>query len=49
MNKYYLIIKKFKAYVSGYIKFTNNKGNVFDSKKYKFNALKYFHNELNFR
>ena len=49
MNKYYLIIKKFKAYVSGYIKFTNNEGNEFDSKKYKFTTLKYFHNELNIR
>lgn len=46
-SKYYFIIKQFKGYVEGYIRFVNGKANEFEAKKYKYSTLQYFHKELN--
>ena len=46
-RNYYIIIKRFKKYVSGYIDFVNGKSDEYTIKRYKYTTLKYFHNELN--
>lgn len=46
-RNYYIIIKRFKKYVSGYIDFINGKSDEYTIKRYKYTTLKYFHNELN--
>ena len=45
-NKYYFIIKQFKSYVQGYIRFVNCDANEFEARKYRFSTLQYFHKEL---
>lgn len=45
-NKYYFIIKQFKAYVQGYIDFISGNSKPFSPTKYQFTTLKYFHKEL---
>lgn len=46
MNKFYFIIKKFKKYLEGYIRYQKNGGDDFTENKYRFTTLKYFNNEL---
>jgi protein AbiQ len=45
-SKYHFIIKQFTAYVNGYKKYVAGQLNKFDSRKYKFSTLQYFHSEL---
>lgn len=45
-SKYYFIISQFKKYVAGYYDYVNGSLNEFDSKKYQYSTLKYFHKEL---
>lgn len=42
----HIIIKQFSSFVKGYIKFANGNQNEFQTKKYRYTTLKYFHNEL---
>ena len=46
-RNYYIIIKRFKKYVSGYIDFVNGKSDEYTIKRYRYTTLKYFHSELN--
>lgn len=46
MNKFYFVIKKFKIYLEGYIKYRKYGGDEFTARKYQFTTLKYFENEL---
>lgn len=45
-SKYYFIIKQFTKYINGYKRYINGELNEFESRKYKFSTLQYFHNEL---
>ena len=45
-SRYNFIIKQFTAYVNGYKKYAAGNLNVFEGKKYRFTALKYYHDEL---
>lgn len=46
MNKFYFVIKKFKIYLEGYLKYRKYGGDEFSARKYQFTTLKYFENEL---
>ena len=46
MNKFYFVIKKFKIYLEGYIKYRKYGGDEFSARKYQFTTLQYFENEL---
>lgn len=48
-NKYYFIISQFKKYISGYSEFIKGNLNEFESRKYQYSTLKYFHDELNIK
>lgn len=43
---YHIIIKRFMTYVKGYVKCANKKGNEYQTLKYKYTSLQYFHKEL---
>lgn len=43
---YHIIVKQFKSFVKGYIKYINGTLNEHQTKKYKYTTLKYFHSEL---
>ena len=45
-DRFFFIQKKFQTYLEGYCKFANGKGNEYQSRKYIFTTLKYFHDEL---
>lgn len=45
-SKFYFIIQQFNSYLSGYKKFINGEFNEYETKKYQFSTLRYFHNEL---
>ncbi len=45
-KKYYFIKKKLIAYIKGYKQFLNGELNEYESKKYTYTTLKYFHKEL---
>lgn len=45
-DRYGFIIKQFRKFVSDYIEYANGKDTFYNSKKFKFTTLKYFHNEL---
>lgn len=40
------IIAGFERYLNGYIRFQKNGGTPYDSKRYRYSTLKYFHMEL---
>lgn len=40
------IISKFRTYIKGYYNYASGKANEYQSKKYKYTTLKYFHSEL---
>lgn len=44
---FHIIIKQFKEYVKGYIKFASGRKAPYNMQKYKYTTLQYFHNELN--
>lgn len=46
MNKYFFVIKKFKQYLDGYIKYRKVGGNEYVARRYAFTTLKYFDKEL---
>ena len=46
MNKFYFIIKKFKQYLNGYIKYKEDGGNGFVARRYQYTTLRYFDKEL---
>lgn len=43
---YHIIIKQFTSFVKNYIRYANGTLNEYQSKKYKYTTLKYFHDEL---
>lgn len=45
-NKYFFIIRQFENYLRGYRKYAGGEANEFESKKYRFSTLKYFHKEI---
>lgn len=45
-TNYHIIIKQFTSFVNNYIKYANGKLNEYQTKKYKYTTLKYFHAEL---
>ena len=46
MNKFYLVLSKFKRYLSGYAKCCREGGGERAMRKYRYTTLKYFKNEL---
>lgn len=46
MNKFYFVIKKFKQYLNGYIKYKEDGGNEFVARRYQYTTLRYFDKEL---
>ena len=45
-NKYFFIIRQFENYLQGYTKYAKGGANEFETKKYRFSTLQYFHKEI---
>lgn len=45
-NKYFFIIRQFENYLQGYMKYAKGGANEFETKKYRFSTLQYFHKEI---
>lgn len=45
-DSYGFIIKQFREFIADYIEFTNGKKGYYNTKKFRFTTLKYFHKEL---